>query len=96
MLFLNESKGGKMPKGIFEIECLFKLTETNFVPFLLQIKKDNVIISARIRENEEPHPGAMGVVKAIDGFLHQFATHNYSEECIRPERVSIFELYPKK
>jgi hypothetical protein len=85
-----------MSEEKFEIECFFKLTETCFVPFLLQITRGNVVISAKTQKDKEPHPCAIGENTVIDNFLHQFPIHNYSGDCEYPERISIFELRSKR
>jgi hypothetical protein len=79
-----------MPEDKFEINCYFKLTPTTSVPFRLQITKDKLIISARTDENKEPCYSSLGVIKAIDKFLHRTTPHEFSDECEKPEKIVFY------
>jgi hypothetical protein len=77
-------------KERFEIKGYFKMEGGKLVPFSLQITRDILTISARIKEDREPYPESLTIIKSIDEFLHKATPHVPSEECEQPEKIVFF------
>ena len=77
-------------KDKFELSGYFETKEGKLVPFSLQITIDALTISARTREDKEPCPEALGLIKIIDDFLHKATPHIPSEECEQSEKIEFF------
>lgn len=79
-----------MAEKKFEIVCYAELTKTLSTPILLQIDNEKIIISARAEGNGQPSQSSLGVIKAIDEFLHKTGLHEPTEQCEQPEKITFF------
>lgn len=83
----GETKEEIVEEEKFEIVCWFENYEGGLSPFVLQITKNELIISARFREDKAPYSSSLNIIKSIDEFLHRISQHKDPKECKEIERI---------